>query len=249
MEKKLRTQSKIFLLFITTVLFVNIGFSQVEIASQRFHNGNPGYQDVMSDKDGVLAPASNTVNTHVGTDNWDYTASTVNIQAYSAITADKVVSLNFRSAGDYSFEIKVSETENLVPDQEIYIKDNETGEYFNLTTKQAYRFESAQGIFNERFQIVFQNQSQTLSAEANVISKSDMYFQHKTHTFFVNKQDNAINKLSLVNMRGQVVLELDDVSSESLQSGIQFKNISTGAYIVLMRTETNEVLTKKIVVK
>jgi len=76
-----------------------------------------------------------------------------------------------------------------------------------------------------------------------------MYFQHKTHTFFVNKQDNAINKLSLVNMRGQVVLELDDVSSESLQSGIQFKNISTGAYIVLMRTETNEVLTKKIVVK
>ena len=44
-------------------------------------------------------------------------------------------------------------------------------------------------------------------------------------------------------------MEFTDVSRERLENGIQFNNVSTGAYVVCMRTEANEVLTKKVIVK
>ena len=49
-------------------------------------------------------------------------------------------------------------------------------------------------------------------------------------------------------MRGQSVLEMADVSRERLENGIQFSNVSTGAYVICIRTEANEVLTKKVIV-
>jgi len=172
----------------------------------------------------------------------------MNIQAYSSITNDKVVPLNFRSSGDNSFEIRVSELDHIEESQAVFLRDNLKGTYFNLRQDSAYGFSSEQGIFNDRFDIVFQNESQTLSTEASTFSENYMYFQNNTSTFFVKKLKNQIDKLSLVNMRGQIIMELKDISIDRLENGIQFNNIATGTYIVSMRTETNQVLTKKIVV-
>ncbi|WJJ97245.1 LamG-like jellyroll fold domain-containing protein [Algibacter luteus] len=172
----------------------------------------------------------------------------MNIQAYGPITTDKVVPLNFKSSGDNSFEIRITDTENLDESQEIYIKDNLTGVYFDLTQDAAYSFSSEQGIFNNRFEIVFQSEQQSLSIEESMVSENYIYYQNTTNTLFVKKLNSAVSKLSLVNMRGQIVLELLNVSTEQLKNGIPFSNIATGAYVVCMRTEANEVLTKKIII-
>ncbi|MFK5970379.1 MAG: LamG domain-containing protein, partial [Candidatus Marithrix sp.] len=58
----------------------------------------------------------------------------MNMQAYSPISVDKVIPLNFKSSGDHSFEIRITETESLDEDQEVYLRDNLTGDYFELTT-------------------------------------------------------------------------------------------------------------------
>ncbi|WP_405295397.1 T9SS type A sorting domain-containing protein [Algibacter sp. Ld11] len=52
----------------------------------------------------------------------------------------------------------------------------------------------------------------------------------------------------MVNMRGQTVLEQQNVSSTELNNGIKFNNLATGTYVVCLRTQANEVLTKKIVI-
>ncbi|MGB5418690.1 T9SS type A sorting domain-containing protein, partial [Algibacter sp.] len=75
------------------------------------------------------------------------------------------------------------------------------------------------------------------------------YYQNTTNTLYVKKLNTAVSKLSLVNMLGQSVFELEDVSRERLENGLQFNNIATGAYVVFMKTETSEVLTKKIIIK
>jgi hypothetical protein len=180
--------------------------------------------------------------------NLDLNGENMNIQAYSPITADKVVPLNFKSSGDNSFEIRITEMENLDESQDIYLRDNLTGTYFDLTQDMAYSFSSAQGIFNNRFEIVFQSEQQSLSTEENAITENYMYFKNTTNTFYVKKLNTAVSKLTLVNMRGQTVFELQDVSTEALANGIPFNNIATGAYVVCMRTEANEVLTKKVIV-
>ena len=39
------------------LLGCNVIVAQVEIASQRFNNGNPNYQYTVADKDGIFAPS------------------------------------------------------------------------------------------------------------------------------------------------------------------------------------------------
>ncbi|SHI42868.1 Por secretion system C-terminal sorting domain-containing protein, partial [Algibacter luteus] len=180
--------------------------------------------------------------------NLDLEGKNMNIQAYGPITSDKVVPLNFKSSGDNSFEIRITEMDNLDESQEIYLRDNLTGTYFDLRQDAAYSFSSAQGIFNDRFEIVFQSEQQSLSTEESMVTENYIYYQNTTNTLFVKKLNSAVSKLSLINMRGQTVLELLDVSTEQLQNGIPFNNIATGAYVVCMRTEANEVLTKKVIV-
>ena len=50
-------------------------------------------------------------------------------------------------------------------------------------------------------------------------------------------------------MLGQTVVEMANVSRTRLENGLQFNNVSTGAYVVRLRTDTNQMLTKKIIVK
>ena len=171
----------------------------------------------------------------------------MNMQAYSPITEDKAIPLNFKSSGDNAFEIKMTETENLEEEQDVYLRDNLTGTYFDLRSDSAYEFQSEAGKFDKRFEIVFQNEAKTLSAEEATFTENYIYYQNKTNTLFAKKLNSQIKKLALINMRGQTVLEVENVPTESLENGFKFDNISTGAYIVCLRTEMNEVLTKKIV--
>ena len=180
--------------------------------------------------------------------NLDLEGQNMNIQAYASISDEKVVPLNFRSSGDNAFEIRISELDNIEESQAIYLRDNLKGTYFDLTQDTAYGFSSAQGIFNDRFEIVFQSEQQSLSTETSTFLENHIYFQNTTNTLFVKKLNADVSKLTLVNMRGQVVLELADVSKERIENGLQFSNLSTGAYVVCMRTQENEVLTKKIIV-
>ncbi|MCB4797992.1 LamG-like jellyroll fold domain-containing protein [Neotamlana laminarinivorans] len=170
------------------------------------------------------------------------------IQAYGEITSDKIVPLNFRSSGDNTFEIQATELIDFDDDQEVYLKDNLTGTYFDLTSGEAYSFTTSQGIFNERFQIVFQNETQqALSTDDTSFNSNYIYYQNSNKTFYVKNLTTDVKNIALINMRGQTMLELENVSASSLNNGIQL-NVSTGAYIISMRTDSNEVLTKKIIV-
>ena len=180
--------------------------------------------------------------------NLDLEGKNMNMQAYSQITDDKVVPLNFKSSGDNSFEIKITEEINLDENQEIYLRDNLLGLYHNLKQDTGYTFTSTQGVFNKRFEIVFQDEAQTLSNEEVTTTENFIYFQNKENTFYAKKLNSEVTKLALVNMRGQTVLEQQNVSSTELNNGIKFNNLATGTYVVCLRTQANEVLTKKIVI-
>ena len=104
-------------------------------------------------------------------------------------------------------------------------------------------------MFNKRFEIVFQNEDNVLGTDEEVFSTNNIYYQITTKTLFVKKLNKSVDKISVLNMRGQTVFELQDVSAEQLENGMKLNNIATGAYVVCLRTDTNELLTKKIIVK
>ncbi|SHJ19733.1 Por secretion system C-terminal sorting domain-containing protein, partial [Algibacter luteus] len=118
----------------------------------------------------------------------------------------------------------------------------------DLRQDAAYSFSSAQGIFNDRFEIVFQSEQQSLSTEETLATDNFMYYQHNTNTFYAKKLNAEVKNLALINMRGQRIMELQNVSKTSLENGIRFDTMATGTYIVCLRTESGEVLNKKIVI-
>jgi len=170
------------------------------------------------------------------------------IQGFSNITPEKVIDLNFQSDGKLTYAIEAKIFTGFPEHQEVYLLDNQTENYHDLKLEGPYEFSSVAGIFNDRFKIVFQKESNTLSTEGKASPKENLYYQNKTNTFFAKELGSHVSKLSLINMRGQVIFELHDVSNERLTNGIQIKTISTGTYIICLRTEANKVLTKKIVV-
>ncbi|MCB4807508.1 DUF11 domain-containing protein [Tamlana sp. 62-3] len=179
----------------------------------------------------------------------DLEGADMTIQAYGEITSDKVVGLNFRSSGNNSFEITATDFESFNDDQEVYLRDNLTNTYFDLTGNEAYSFTSEQGIFNDRFEIVFQSKSQTLSSEQAQFDANYMYFQNTTNMFYVKKFSGSAKNLAVINMKGQRIMELENVDNYTLENGIDLSNIATGAYVVCLQTSANEVLTKKIIKK
>ncbi|MDO7171060.1 LamG domain-containing protein [Mariniflexile sp. AS56] len=181
--------------------------------------------------------------------NLDFEGRNMNMQAYGPITKDKVVALNFKSSGNNTFDIKATEFENIDVTQEVYLRDNLTEEYFDLTQDTTYRFSSTQGKFNSRFEIVFQSKSQLLSNEDVIETDNNIYYQNKTNTLYAKNLHSSVSHLALINMRGQTIMELANVSTNQLQNGIPFGVMAAGAYVVCLRTVTNEVLTKKIIIK
>ncbi|MDO7171058.1 LamG-like jellyroll fold domain-containing protein [Mariniflexile sp. AS56] len=170
------------------------------------------------------------------------------IQAYSHLTADKEVALNLKTSGTFNYEIKITELENIGTDQEIYLRDNLTGTYFDLTQNTAYEFSSEEGEFKERFEVVFQAKSELLSTEVSSFEENLIYYHNKTKKLFAKDLKTTVDTLTLVNMRGQTVLEFSNVTAETLAKGLKIRNMSTGAYVAWFKTETGQVITKKIII-
>ncbi|GAB1855248.1 hypothetical protein MHTCC0001_00810 [Flavobacteriaceae bacterium MHTCC 0001] len=180
--------------------------------------------------------------------NLDFEGQNMNIQAYSRLTNDKVVPLNLKSSGDNTFEVRITELENIDSDQPIYLRDNLTGEYFDLTTNQPYRFTSSQGKFSDRLEIVFQSEAATLSKEEIATQENFVYYDKQNNLLFAKKIKDSVKRFSLYNIKGQSVMELNNVSAETLNNGIQLSNLSQGTYVSCFRTNSNKVITKKIII-
>ncbi|WP_100611147.1 LamG-like jellyroll fold domain-containing protein [Confluentibacter lentus] len=206
-----------------------------------------GFSDVTSDDFDYGYDAENTdINNndiHLNLDGLD-----MNIQAYSQITNDKVVPLNFKSSGSNSFEIKITDLENIDDSQEIYLKDNFTGTYFNLKESKPYSFTSEQGKFNERFEIVFQSEEKSLDVQESKITENFIYYKNSERKLFAKKLNALVTKLAIVNMLGQTTAEFNNVSQDQLINGVNIPSMASGAYVVYFRTDTNQVFTKKIII-
>ncbi len=172
----------------------------------------------------------------------------MNIQAYSKLTENKVIPINFKSSGQNSFEILLTELENFDETHEIYLKDNLTGDYFDLRSNEPYSFNSEQGKFNERFEIVFQSEQQSLSVDNVLTDQNFIYYLGDERRLYVKKLSSSLTRMSVISISGKIIMELNNISSQDLNSGIEIPNVASGAYIVYFRTNDSQVLTKKIII-
>jgi len=169
------------------------------------------------------------------------------IQSYSPITNDKVVDLVFNSTGTYNYSINILELKNIPDNQAILIRDNLTNTEFDLRTG-AYNFTSdVSGEDKDRFDIIFK--ATTLDTSDFSADNTLIFVNNNEHKLYVKGLTTQANKLSLTNMLGQNIRNYANLSSQTLDNGIDVSNLSSGVYIVSLTNDNNQTIDKKVIIE
>ena len=158
------------------------------------------------------------------------------------------VPLGFRSTIEGAFTININQVDGLLANQPVFIEDKLTNTVFDLK-RGDYTFSTVAGTFDDRF--VLKYNSKTLGID--VTNKQDgisVIYSNNNETLIIhnNGMDSTVYKVTLYNMIGQDISNWDVDDSEQTNIQIPIKNISSGIYIVKVKTTKGE-SSKKIVIK
>ena len=126
-------------------------------------------------------------------------------------------------------------------EQSIYLKDNLTNTYHNLTTE-VFSLNLDSGTYTDRFHITFNNG--TLATDDIKLNDIKAYFNPESHQLIINSP-KTIQKVELYSINGQKLLNKIINHSSSIKLGVS--EIPTGVYIVSI-TSNNKRVFKKIMI-
>src|SRR5690606_27393812 len=153
-------------------------------------------------------------------------------------TASDVVALGFRAVNAGSFTISLANLDGLFADnQNIYLKDNFTQSLHNLK-EGAYTFVSEEGIFNTRFEVVYQT---TMSVESPDLNNNWIVFKQGDQ-FQILTQGFDMKSVQVFDMLGRTVYTAPAEGTTHTIARID----ATQVLIVKVTTADGEVLTKKV---
>ncbi|RLD29488.1 MAG: MAM protein, partial [Bacteroidetes bacterium] len=142
--------------------------------------------------------------------------------------------------------IRIDALENIDDNTNIFVYDKTLSTYHDLRAGN-YEFFLTIGEHLDRFEIVFSNNI-TLSNVDNEFESLDTYFSNSSkNIIIINPTLKNIKSVELINMLGQSIYDIKDIPNENY-SEFKTKHISSGTYIIKLKTETGT-LTKKVLVK
>lgn len=156
------------------------------------------------------------------------------------------VPLGYRSTIDGVFSISIDQVDGLLTNQSVLLEDKLTNTVFDLKNGN-YVFNTVAGTFKDRF--VLSYSSKTLSVDSRDKEEGILViYSNNFKTLIIrNNGDSTINSVSLFNTTGQNIAVWDIKDLEQTNIELPIKNISSGVYIVKIKTTTGE-STKKIIV-
>ncbi len=82
--------------------------------------------------------------------------------------------------------LKATEISNFPEDQDLFLRDNLTGQYYDLRSTEAYNFTSVAGSFTDRFQVIFQD-PEALSTEEFINDNTLIYVNQPEAKLYVKQ--------------------------------------------------------------
>ncbi len=158
-----------------------------------------------------------------------------------------VLPLGFHTNTNGDNIIKLDGLENFYEDLGIYIHDKELDKYHSLRERD-YHFYADAGAYLDRFELVFSLPQQVLSDPENEFTTFDFFYSNANRNIVVkNPLNKKINHISLYNMTGQIVYNINSINTFGDQTHT-VPNLSTGTYIIALNTEAG-MMTKKVLIK
>jgi len=167
------------------------------------------------------------------------------IQGINEINLEKEIPIGIETLEGGNVRIMIDKLENFDKNSELFIKDLQTGETYNISDNPFEIYLEA-GEYFERFVLAFQPRLKTIE-EIELIEGINVYMDNSTAKLQIKKIiDVNIEKIDLFNILGQKIKEWN---SNLLGRRISLPvSVNSGAYIVNVKT-TEGNISKKIIIK
>jgi hypothetical protein len=154
-----------------------------------------------------------------------------------------VIPLGFKVSTTGSYTLAIASVDGFFQNngQIIYLKDNFTNQIHNLS-EAPYQFSTNNGTFNNRFEIVFNNQDSNFSSLNENVQKVNVKINNKIE---VESKNDEIKTLLVYDIYGRLIKKIENVYSINIDvEGIEKINRT-----LLLKTELKDgtITTKKVI--
>ena len=156
-------------------------------------------------------------------------------------TASDVVPLGFKTeiAGNYSISIFDKDGLFLDNSQIIYLRDNLTNNIHNLNSG-AYNFASQAGVFNTRFDVIYQN---ALSTDDIDFTSNNVTIYNQNNVLNINSGSNTMSTVKVYDVLGRLLAQSNKVNASQTQINVPATNQTL---IVQITSSEGIVVVKKV---
>ena len=177
---------------------------------------------------------------------WLFGTEPMVIQAFS-FDQDLKIPLAIVVSEQQSVGFSMFDIQNFDDSQPIFIHDMETDVYVNLKT-QNYNINLLAGEYPNRFEITFKTEETLTTPEAAIADLKVFQDNSQAQLTILNPNGLDIDRVSLFDTAGKQIFE---ATNTHILSKYQFatKTLSEGIYIATITLGSNEVISKKVVVK
>lgn len=169
------------------------------------------------------------------------------IQGVGYFDENAVFPLGIKNSTAGMVTFKLDEIQNFGTDFQAYIYDNVTNIYNNVRNID-FTINLPAGTINDRFSLRFINQNALNNADFNLSNGIQVVYTNANDILNVKNYmtDTTVELVTLYNMLGQQVgvWEVNDQSQQDIQ--VPIKNLSTGTYIVKVKTDKGDTSRKII---
>jgi Concanavalin A-like lectin/glucanases superfamily/GEVED domain len=176
---------------------------------------------------------------------WTFDAGNFVIQGVNNFseTQEFAIGLKVKQAG--LINIRIEALENIDTSLDLYIKDNTTGQVYQINNE-IFQIYLDAGTYNNRFKLVFQKNSNVLSEDdVTLKDKFTIYYDSRASEIKIIKPTNSeILGVNLYNVIGQ------RIESLKYSSGIIPipTSVNSGVYIVKLNT-TRGIISKRVIIE
>lgn len=163
------------------------------------------------------------------------------IQGREALTKEEIVPLGIKNLveGESEYIISIDSVEGLLEKSEILLLDKEFNVKHDLNSG-AYRFNSEQGTFNDRFELLLNTELPNNTAEEELIITRN---QDNSLTFMTTNE-SVIQNIQVFDILGRLLYD-KNFSEEEKPNSIKLNKLQQTIFIAKTTLENGKILTKK----
>ena len=150
-----------------------------------------------------------------------------------------IVSLGFKSEFTGNFTISLSGFDGLFTgNQPVFLKDNLTNMIQDLKNGD-YTFATTIGVFNSRFELLFQN---PLAITSQIFSSNSVIIYKQNQEIVINSGNIIMSNIKVFDVTGHLLLEKSNINATETKI---VKDNSNEVLIITITSKTNQKITKK----